>query len=354
MSGAAPDNRTDGRPIFVIGAGSIVRDAHLPAYRDAGFPIAGIFDIDSARARALGAEFAVRAFERREEFIDACMRSHGVIDLALPPRAVATTLRDLPEGSLVLVQKPFGMDLADATEIVRIARARGIRGAVNFQLRHAPCVQGARALLAEGAIGELVDVEIRVVCRMPWETWPFLAGMPRMEILMHSIHYLDLVRALCGEPERVWSAIARDPRAANIAETRSTTIMTFGAMKRAVVTSYHHHAAPEGHDASHLRIEGTRGTIVARLGVNLDYPRGRSDSLEISREGGAWERIPLRGNWFPHAFEGPMANLQRLATGAATRIESDFDDAWRTMALVETCYKSAAGGERVPEFPREN
>jgi predicted dehydrogenase len=49
-----------------------------------------------------------------------------------------------------------------------------------------------------------------------------------------------------------------------------------------------------------------------------------------------------------------MSDVQRLASGTATRIESDFDDAWRTMALVETCYKSAAGGERVPELPREN
>jgi predicted dehydrogenase len=267
---------------------------------------------------------------------------------------VAAVLRELPERACVLIQKPFGMDLADATELVRIARARAIRGVVNFQLRHAPCVQGARELLASGAIGELVDVEVRVVCSMPWETWPFLAGMPRMEILMHSIHYLDLVRALCGEPERVWSAVARDPRAANMSDARSTTVMTFGPTKRAVVTNYHHHEAPEGHDASHLRIEGTRGTIVARLGVNLDYPRGRPDSLEVSRDGGAWQRIPVRGNWFPHAFEGPMANLQRLATGATSAIESDFDDAWRTMALVETCYKSAAGGERLPEFPREN
>ena len=338
----------------MIGAGSIVRDAHLPAYRNAGFPVAGVFDLDADRARGLAAEFGLCAFARREDLIAACADAGGICDLALPPRAVAATLRELPERSLVLVQKPFGTDLADANEILRVARARDIRGAVNFQLRHAPCVQGARALVADGAIGEVVDVEIRVVCRMPWETWPFLAGMPRMEILMHSIHYLDLVRALCGEPSRVWSAIARDPRAPNIAEARSSTVMTFGETRRAVVTSYHHHAAPEGHDASHLRIEGTRGTIVARLGVNLDYPRGRPDTLEISRDGGAWEGIVVRGNWFPHAFEGPMANLQRLATGEATTIESDFDDAWRTMALVETCYKSAAGGERVPELPREN
>lgn len=338
----------------MIGAGSIVRDAHLPAYRNAGFVVGGIFDRDTARARALGSEFGVAAYGTRDALVEACTRSGGVYDLALPPAAVEETLRALPRGSFALTQKPFGRDLAEATALLGAARECGIRGAVNFQLRHAPCVQGARTLAGSGAIGDVVDVEIRVVCRMPWETWPFLAGMPRMEILMHSIHYLDLVRALCGEPMRVWSAVARDPRAASIAEARSTTVMTFGEMKRAVVTSYHHHAAPEGHDASHLRIEGTRGTIVARLGVNLDYPRGRPDTLAVSRDGGPWEQVAVRGSWFPHAFEGPMANLQRLAAGAEARIESDFDDAWRTMALVETCYKSAAGGERVPEFPREN
>ncbi len=349
---SSPDITAPIRPIFVIGAGSIVRDAHLPAYRNAGFPVAGVFDLDRARAQALAREFGTRAFETREALLSACRAAGGVLDLALPPRAVAPMLREIPEDSRVLIQKPFGLHLADATELLEIARARGICGAVNFQLRHAPCVRGARELLASGAIGELVDVEIRVVCRMPWETWPFLVGMPRMEILMHSIHYLDLVRALCGEPERVWSAIARHPLASSIAEARSTSVMTFGEMKRAVVTAYHHHAAPEGHDASHLRIEGTRGTILARLGVNLDYPRGRPDTLEISQDGGAWRSVPVAGNWFPHAFEGPMANLQRLATGAASAIESDLEDAWRTMALVETCYKSAEGGERVPDLPR--
>ncbi len=33
------------RPIVVIGAGSIVRDAHLPVYQRLGFPVAGIFDV---------------------------------------------------------------------------------------------------------------------------------------------------------------------------------------------------------------------------------------------------------------------------------------------------------------------
>ena len=32
------------RPIVCIGAGGIVHDAHLPAYRAAGLPVAGVFD----------------------------------------------------------------------------------------------------------------------------------------------------------------------------------------------------------------------------------------------------------------------------------------------------------------------
>ena len=234
---------------------------------------------------------------------------------------------------------------------MRVAQSRDIRGAVNFQLRHAPAVVALRALLDSNAIGTPIDFEARVVCTMPWESWKFLEGMPRMEITMHSIHYLDLARALFGEPERVWSAIAKHPNSPKIAEARSTTILKFANEARGVVTTYHHHAAPHGHDASHLKIEGTHGTAVVRMGVNLDYPRGRADTLEWSANGGAWQSIALEGNWFPHAFLGSMRALQAFATGGTTVLTSNFQDAWRTMALVETCYASASHGEIVPEPP---
>ena len=39
------------RPIYIIGAGGIVNDAHLPAYKIAGFNVQGIFDINEAKAK---------------------------------------------------------------------------------------------------------------------------------------------------------------------------------------------------------------------------------------------------------------------------------------------------------------
>ncbi len=341
------------RPIYVIGAGAIVRDAHLPAYRLGGLAIGGFYDPDLERARTLAQSSpGAQAFGSLAALITAARATDGVYDIAVPPSALPAIFTALPRGSIALVQKPFGLDLPEATRLLELARAHDLHGAVNFQLRHAPSMVALRALLASGAIGEAIDFEARVVCTMPWNTWPFLRGMLRMEISMHSIHYLDLARALFGEPERVWSATATHPSSPDIAETRSTTILKFARERRGVVTTYHHHCAPELHDASHVKIEGTHGTAVVRMGVNLDYPHGRPDTLEWSSNGGAWQNIALEGNWFPHAFLGAMRALQAFARDATLPLESNFLDAWRTMALVESCYASAKNGERIPEPPQ--
>ncbi len=47
------------RPIVVIGAGGIVHDAHLPAYRKAGFPVAALVDVNREKAEALAKQFGV-------------------------------------------------------------------------------------------------------------------------------------------------------------------------------------------------------------------------------------------------------------------------------------------------------
>ena len=56
--------------IDIIAAGGIVRDAHLPAYRKAGFPVAGIYDPDPEQAHARAREFDIpRVYESLEEAV---------------------------------------------------------------------------------------------------------------------------------------------------------------------------------------------------------------------------------------------------------------------------------------------
>src|SRR5205823_4371982 len=123
------------RPIVIIGAGGIVQDAHLPAYRLAGLPVAGLFDIDRGKADALAARFATPAFATLDE---ALATPNAVDDLALPPAVHLDVLPRLPQGATVLLQKPMGRDLAEASAILDLARTQKLIGAVNFQLRFAP------------------------------------------------------------------------------------------------------------------------------------------------------------------------------------------------------------------------
>ena len=92
-----------------------------------------------------------------------------------------------------------------------------------------------------------------------------------------------------------------------------------------------------------IKIEGTGGAALLTLGVNLDYPSGPPDTLDVAL-GKTWQTVPLRGSWFTEAFEGPMSNLQRFVAGEDANLVSPVEDAIKTMAVVEACYQSSATG----------
>jgi predicted dehydrogenase len=336
------------RPIVSVGAGAIVRDAHWPAYRLAGFPVASVTDLNVDRARALARDFGVPLVAETVAEAVRTAPERAVFDVAVPATAIPGVLAELPEGAPVLLQKPMGENLAEARAILDVCRTRGLRAAVNFQLRFAPCVMAARDLVAKGAIGDVHDVEVRVTCHMPWELWTFLFGVPRMEIVYHSIHYVDLVRSFLGEPAGVYCKTLKHPKQMELASTRTAIAFDYGDVVRATVTANHGHEFGLRHQESYFKIEGTEGAIKARIGVNLDYPRGLPDELEYCRLGGGkapeWRGLPLVGSWFPHAFVGTMASLMRHADGETTDLPTRVDDAFRTMAVVEACYASSAGG----------
>jgi predicted dehydrogenase len=335
------------RPIVVLGGGGIVRAAHLPAYRRLGLPVAGVFDLDRRRAAVLADDFHLpRVFTTLEQ---ALAVEDALFDVAVPADAVLGLVRALPRGSAVLVQKPLGRDLPEARRILAVARRRRLTAAMNFQLRFSPNVLALADAIERGWLGTIRDVEVRVNTHTPWELWRFMRGIPRLEILYHSIHYLDLLRRLLGEPSGVHATAKRDPGRSKHADVRSTIALEYPGPLRVSLYTNHSHVFGARHAASTLKVEGTSGAAVCRMGVNLDYPKGRPDTLELALGSKPWKAVALRGSWFTQAFEGPMSNLQRFVAGEDEALVSPLDDAARSMALVEACYRSAArGGEPIP------
>ena len=337
------------RPIVIIGAGGVVRTAHLPAYQRLRFPVAGLYDINPNAAQDTAKRFGVSTVF--SSLAEAAGAADAVFDVAVPGNQIAGVLKELPRGAPVLIQKPMGEDLAAARSIVDICRDLGLVAAMNFQLRFSPNVLALRDLWAGRELGDIVDIEARLVVKQPWHLWTFLENAPRLEILYHSIHYLDTIRALVGEPQSVYCRAVAHPSMPEFQDTRSTIILDYGDTLRCSLLLNHTHQQRGGHGASFLKFEGTRGAAQLTLGVNIDYPNGPRDTLEVALGNAPWEPVELRGSWFIEAFEGPMSNLQRFIAGEDPELVSPVDDAIKTMAVVEACYQSsAAGGTPVPRL----
>lgn len=326
------------KPIVIIGVGGIVTDAHLPAYKLAGLPVAGVFDLDLDRAKQVAAKWGTRAFATLDE---AIATPDAVYDLALPPGAHLDVLPKLPDGAAVLLQKPMGRDLAEATAILELCRRKSLKAAVNFQLRFSPMMLAVADALQRGWLGRLIDVEVHLNLVTPWHLFPFLTGMPRVEIAVHSIHYLDTLRALLGNPSGVHARTLGHP-STDLAQTRTSALFDFAADQRVTFSINHNHDFGRRFQDASFRFEGTEGAAIVKLGLLLNYPEGEPDELWITRRGEDWTQVPLQGRWFPHAFIGTMSNLQRYATSEDAVLVTSVEDAWHTMALAEAAFESAA------------
>jgi len=331
------------RPIVIIGAGDIVRDAHLPGYAKVGLPVAGIYDIDGAAAEARKCEFGLgRVFGSMEEAVAV---PGAVFDVATPPKAHETVLGQLPDGAPVILQKPMGRTLESAARIRDLCGLKKLTAAVNFQLRFAAHMLAVRDLFQQGEMGDIVEVEARLNLQTPWDAFPFLLEEKRVEILIHTIHYLDLIRSFFGNPHRVYARTVKHPKFPDLASTRSSIILDYGDMVRCCLSINHCHPFGTEQAAATLRIEGTDGCAVVTLGLLLDYPRGQPDRLDVfPRSIGRWLNVPLSGGWFPDGFIGTMSNLQRFASGEDASLVSPVADAYETMRVVEACYAADGHG----------
>ncbi|MBP6023474.1 Gfo/Idh/MocA family protein [Ferruginibacter sp.] len=341
-------------PICIIGAGGIVNDAHLPAYKIAGYNVHGIFDVDVVKAKATAEKFSIPHYYTSLQEMITAAPANAVFDMAVPGSQTIAVLQQLPDEATVLLQKPMGENFEEAKKILQICRQKKMMAAVNFQLRYAPYILAAKKIISNGSIGTINDVEVNVNVFTPWHLWNFLNGAPRVEILYHSIHYIDLVRNLLGNPQSVYAKTTKHPSMPQLASVRSNIIMDYGEMIAANILTNHCHNYGTPKQQSYIKIEGSKGAIKINFGALIDYPRGAADSFEyvLLEEGKEpeWKTMEVEGSWFPHAFIGSMEQVLLAANKQIEQPDNSVDDCINTMACVEAAYKSSEVGGIVPVF----
>ena len=327
-------------PVAVIGAGAITRFAHLPAYAKAGVPVDAVSDLDVDRAKALAGDFGVPHVATLEEIL--ADDQIPVVDVAVFPEAQPEiVLRALAAGKHVLAQKPIAPESDRGAELVAAAEQAGRSLVINQQMRYGEGMAAARAMVAAGWIGEVTAVSLSVDIVTDWSAWPWLVNSPRLDLMYHSIHYFDTIRALLGDPVEVHCVRGRRPGQLAAGETRTVTTMTFPS--GAIASVRVNHENQTGDQEALFRIDGESGSIKGTIGLLYDYPHGRPDTLEVNSRSlptDGWLPYPVTTRWIPDAFAGPMRALLREVAGieqAPTR----GADALRTLQLVERAYAAS-------------
>ncbi len=334
---------TYNNPIYIIGAGGIINDAHLPAYKITKYNVQGITDLDLSKATKTAQLFSIPNVFNSIEEMSAAAPTNAIFDIAIPANCILSVLQKLPNGANVLMQKPMGENIEDAKKIVALANEKKLNAGVNFQLRYAPFILEAKKMIANNDIGQIVDVAINVNVFTPWHLWDFLNNAERVEILYHSIHYIDLVRNLLGNPKFVYAKTLKHPAVKQLASVKSNIIMDYGEMCGAHIITNHCHDFGKEKQNSTIKIEGTNGAILINFGALIDYPIGVADTFEyciVEKDVETiWKTKQIEGSWFPHAFIGTMHEIMLVANGIKTKAENNVDDCLQTMICVEDAYK---------------
>ena len=333
--------------IGCAGAGFIVRDCHLVAYRNAGFNPVAIASRNPATARDVA---EVRGVPTVHDTFDTLLADADIeiLDIAVPPDAQPALIRkavELGRGRLrgILAQKPLALSLAEARDLVKLCADTGIVLAVNQNMRFDQSVRAAKDVLNRGWLGDpvLATIDMRAVPHwMPWAE-----GLPSLSTFVMSIHHLDTFRYWFGTPDRVLASTRPDPR------TRfphrdgiNLYILEYDSGARASawddVWTGPCKEGVAGETGIRWRVEGTDGLMHGTIGWPK-YPAREPSTLAFStRQSNGWQQPRWDDVWFPDAFVGTMAQLL-VAVEDGTEPEISGRDNLETIALCEAVFTAA-------------
>ena len=325
--------------IGAIGAGFIMRDIHLVAYREAGYDTVAIASRTPANARAAAEQNGVETvYDTWQELLDDPRVE--IVDIAFPPDQQLEIVREACRRDHVkgiLAQKPIAFTLADAIEIEKACRESGKVLAVNQNMRYDQSMRALKTLLDGGHLGTPVVAQIVMNARPHWQD--FVVAFNRTAILNMSIHHLDCFRFLFGDPERIMVSVRPDPSH----DFEHTDGMAFYVLEYAdglrAIGSDDCYTWADGR--IEWRVEGTDGMAKGTIGWP-DYPDGSPSTIDyhLRAEEDVWHRPRWQEMWFPQAFIGTMGMLMdAISTGAEPAISGR--DNLHTMALIEAAYRAA-------------
>jgi predicted dehydrogenase len=286
--------------IGLLGCGGIT-EHHLKAYRDAGWDVVALYDLNPAAAEKRRAEFYPDAKVCTSPTELLATPGLTVVDIATHPAVRGPLIEQaIAAGKHVLSQKPFVLDLAEGQRLVALAAKAGVKLAVNQNGRWAPYFSYIRQATRTGLIGEVSSVDMALNWDHTWTAGTEFEKIHHLVLYDFAIHWIDAACTFFGgsPAESVYASLAQAPGQPIKPPLVASVIATFPRGMATLSFNGCSRFAP----LEHCSVVGSAGTIQgagAICGIK---------SLDLTTAAGT-ARAELTGAWFPDGFRGTMGEL---------------------------------------------
>lgn len=311
----------------ILGAARIAPRALIePSESIGSVEITRIAARDRTRAEQFAAEYSIpNVADSYEEVINAA--DVDVVYNPLPMSHHAEwSIKALEAGKAVLCEKPFASNATEAEEMVRVSDATGQVLGEAFHYLYHPMFQRILDEVHSGRIGRLVRMEafFDIEIAQPDLRWDYeTSGGSTMDLGCYPIHWL---RSIAGEEPTVVAATAEIGPPKIDAALGAELEFPSGA------TGYVHSAMNDPSGKILLRIDGTRGRIVA------DNPLAphNGNNLTIETDRGATSGEVIAGSTYHHMVR---AFVDHVLIGS--EFPTKAQDSINNMRVIDAVYEAA-------------
>ncbi len=319
--------------IGLIGCGGI-SEAHLTAYKKAGFYVVALCDKFTERAGKRQSKFCPEA--RIYSDYTELLRSPDidVVDIATHPADRVAIIRSaLLHDKHVLSQKPFVEDIAIGEELVELAENRGLKLAVNQNGRWAPHLCYIRNAVRSGILGDIFSIHVAV----HWDhTWTIGTSFEEIEDLIlydFAIHWFDFVSSLIGRREILRVDATRTKAIGQTAKPALLAQCTVNFQGGHASLVFDGNVRDTSYDSTF--VAGTLGSIRSS-GPNLN-----EQEMTLSTSEGISQPV-LTGQWFNDGFQGTMSELlHSIETGSVP-----INNARENLRSLDLCFQALATAKK--------
>jgi predicted dehydrogenase len=336
----------------VVGSCGIARRRTIPEgiVPAANAKLVGVYDRNREGNAQLAQALGVRAFESLDELLAGEIEA---VYIATPVYLHSEqTARCLRAGKHVLCEKPLAASVAEAQEVVALARKCKVQLGVGFMMRFHSQHQEALKIIREGKLGKPVYGRAQLSCWYPplegaWRQNPSKGGGGSLADM--GVHCIDLLEMLFGP------VVSVNCRVGNLvhsyrSEDSAVAMLVFENGAMGTVDTFF--CIPDESSQNVLELYGSEGSILAKGtigqgsgGEMVFYPRpqGKGYDAQQNRKGHlgiALQPPPV------NTYRGEIEEFsEAILEGRESRLGSN--EGLRSQKILEACYESARTSKSV-------